>query len=287
MKLDYAHNRYYSNAYGRFMTPDPYTNSGRLTDPQSWNRYAYTRGDPVNRIDPIGDEDCTPSEGSDFCVTGTSTGEDDGVPPDADYDPANGPGGELEFWAPLFNVLTIPNGVTLSGVAHAPIQVTNLSNSNGQAQQVQNDLRTLEQLLDNDTTGCAKWLGGATAINNVINSILSPDNPTGVAVGVANFNNPGVNAVAGTFGTNIWPPNSMQITVNLNGAFFNPTASMGNGVPATILSDTSEGQAEILIHELGHLLNVLQGNDSNGNTQSQNNQAVFQNCSKVIGAANF
>ena len=79
--LDYANNRYYSNAYGRFMTPDPYTNSGRLTDPQSWNRYAYTRGDPVNRADPAGTCDlavawwadvklaftnCDPSLGPDF-----------------------------------------------------------------------------------------------------------------------------------------------------------------------------------------------------------------------------
>ena len=61
--LDYANNRYYSNAFGRFTTPDPYTNSGRLTDPQSWNRYAYTRGDPVNRYDPSGMDDCD----SDFC----------------------------------------------------------------------------------------------------------------------------------------------------------------------------------------------------------------------------
>ena len=52
--LDYANNRYYTSIGGRFMTPDPYTNSGRLTDPQSWNRYAYTRGDPVNRVDLAG-----------------------------------------------------------------------------------------------------------------------------------------------------------------------------------------------------------------------------------------
>jgi RHS repeat-associated protein len=65
--LDYANNRYYSNAYGRFMTPDPYTNSGRLTDPQSWNRYAYTRGDPVNRKDPAGT--CDQSGDSDYSVT--------------------------------------------------------------------------------------------------------------------------------------------------------------------------------------------------------------------------
>ncbi len=56
--LDYAKQRYYSNAYGRFSTPDPYTNSGRSNDPQSWNRYAYTRGDPVNRFDPWGRDDC-------------------------------------------------------------------------------------------------------------------------------------------------------------------------------------------------------------------------------------
>jgi RHS repeat-associated protein len=52
--LDYANNRYYSNAYGRFMTPDPASSSGDPSEPQSWNRYAYTRGDPVNLNDPSG-----------------------------------------------------------------------------------------------------------------------------------------------------------------------------------------------------------------------------------------
>jgi RHS repeat-associated protein len=57
--LDYAHNRYYTSAYGRFMTPDPYQASGGPQDPGSWNRYAYTRGDPANRRDPLGLADCT------------------------------------------------------------------------------------------------------------------------------------------------------------------------------------------------------------------------------------
>ncbi len=56
--LDYAGNRYYDNVTGRFMTADPYLANGggpgNPTDPQSWNRYAYTRGDPVNRFDPWG-----------------------------------------------------------------------------------------------------------------------------------------------------------------------------------------------------------------------------------------
>jgi RHS repeat-associated protein len=52
--LDYANNRYYSNAFGRFITPDPYQASVGPADPGSWNRYAYTRGDPANRNDPSG-----------------------------------------------------------------------------------------------------------------------------------------------------------------------------------------------------------------------------------------
>ena len=55
--LDYADQRYYSNQFGRFMTPDPYLPSAAPMDPASWNRYAYTRGDPVNRRDPFGLDD--------------------------------------------------------------------------------------------------------------------------------------------------------------------------------------------------------------------------------------
>jgi RHS repeat-associated protein len=61
--LDYADQRYYSNQGGRFMTPDPYKGSsggpGDPNSPQSWNPYAYTSGDPVNRLDPYGLYDCS------------------------------------------------------------------------------------------------------------------------------------------------------------------------------------------------------------------------------------
>jgi RHS repeat-associated protein len=70
--LDYANQRYYSNTYGRFMTPDPYQGSASTSYPQSWNRYVYVVGDPVNRIDPGGlcgwwsFSDCADGEGPDF-----------------------------------------------------------------------------------------------------------------------------------------------------------------------------------------------------------------------------
>jgi RHS repeat-associated protein len=48
-------NRYYSNQYGRFITPDPAGQGAAVPqNPQSWNRYAYVTGDPVNRNDPHG-----------------------------------------------------------------------------------------------------------------------------------------------------------------------------------------------------------------------------------------
>jgi RHS repeat-associated protein len=56
--LDYADQRYQSPGTGRFLTPDRM--GGNPADPGSWNKYAYTRGDPVNRVDPGGmdDSDC-------------------------------------------------------------------------------------------------------------------------------------------------------------------------------------------------------------------------------------
>ena len=47
-------NRYYSSQWGRFLSTDPRGSGASLGSPQSWNRYAYTRGDPVNSNDPTG-----------------------------------------------------------------------------------------------------------------------------------------------------------------------------------------------------------------------------------------
>jgi RHS repeat-associated protein len=94
--LDYADQRYYSYQFGRFMSPDPYrataTSPSDPRNPQSWNRYAYTRGDPVNRKDPAGL--CDQSGDDDFSVT--VCGGDDGE----NSDPFNG-WGSLDQRRPL------------------------------------------------------------------------------------------------------------------------------------------------------------------------------------------
>jgi RHS repeat-associated protein len=49
---DYAMARYYVNRLGRFNASDPL--GGSASDPQSLDRYAYARNDPVNKMDPSG-----------------------------------------------------------------------------------------------------------------------------------------------------------------------------------------------------------------------------------------
>ena len=50
--LDYALARYYDSRTGAFGSADPLT--GSSGDPQSWNRYAYGRNDPIDITDPSG-----------------------------------------------------------------------------------------------------------------------------------------------------------------------------------------------------------------------------------------
>jgi RHS repeat-associated protein len=50
--LDYAMARYYDSGEARFCSADPL--GGQLADPQTWNRYAYVRNDPINLTDPSG-----------------------------------------------------------------------------------------------------------------------------------------------------------------------------------------------------------------------------------------
>ncbi|MEM7482129.1 MAG: RHS repeat-associated core domain-containing protein [Acidobacteriota bacterium] len=52
--LDYMHARYYSPLFGRFLSVDPV--AGSPLAPQSWNRFAYARNNPVRLVDPDGRE---------------------------------------------------------------------------------------------------------------------------------------------------------------------------------------------------------------------------------------
>jgi RHS repeat-associated protein len=49
---DYDHARYHLTGIGRFLSMDKL--GGKPADPQSWNRYSYSRGNPVTLVDPNG-----------------------------------------------------------------------------------------------------------------------------------------------------------------------------------------------------------------------------------------
>jgi RHS repeat-associated protein len=51
---DYFGARYYASTMGRFLSPDPLLSSAHPGNPQTWNRYAYVRNNPLGRIDPTG-----------------------------------------------------------------------------------------------------------------------------------------------------------------------------------------------------------------------------------------
>lgn len=52
--LDHTWFRKYESFSGRMTSPDSYTGSMTIGDPQSFNRYSYTQNDPVNFVDPTG-----------------------------------------------------------------------------------------------------------------------------------------------------------------------------------------------------------------------------------------
>jgi RHS repeat-associated protein len=52
--LHYADQRYYQASWGRFTSPDQFMHNPKQGDPQSWNLYSYTDGDPINNADPTG-----------------------------------------------------------------------------------------------------------------------------------------------------------------------------------------------------------------------------------------
>jgi hypothetical protein len=270
-----------------------YMASGGPADPQSWNRYTYTRGDPVNRVDLTGMDDeptCTVGS-SDWCITGTgsgSSGNGDGSGQGGggfggagSAFPSSGSCASMTLTGYILCMQSTQSKTTIN-------KVSNLSTTSAQAIAIQNDLRWLEQAIAGDPT-CSKWLG--SSVSSDIEYMLG-NNPGGqMMVGVGSFSDNGTNAVAGTNGTNM-TPGSMLITINTNGAFFNSSAGVGYGVPSWIQAASAAEQGLILLHELAHLVEAAEFVQNDGplnnpnyvNNQKTNNQLVMQNCGSIINS---
>jgi hypothetical protein len=51
---DFFHARYFMGVLGGFTSPDPANAGADILNPQSWNAYAYVRGNPLGNVDPTG-----------------------------------------------------------------------------------------------------------------------------------------------------------------------------------------------------------------------------------------
>ena len=71
--LDYAQARYYAAAHGRFTSPDPFWKDSDIVDPQSWNKYAYVRNNPLRYVDPTGEKATVKIQTDEDKKTGTIT----------------------------------------------------------------------------------------------------------------------------------------------------------------------------------------------------------------------
>jgi RHS repeat-associated protein len=90
--LDHTLFRKHDSVAGRWTSPDPYSGSMRIGDPQSLNRYSYVQNDPVNLVDPSGLDVCypDPATGEIVCIPDISEGVD--VPISFDEPIDNGSG---------------------------------------------------------------------------------------------------------------------------------------------------------------------------------------------------
>jgi RHS repeat-associated protein len=224
--LDYANNRYYNNAYGRFMTPDPYTASGGPNDPQSWNRYAYTRGDPVNRYDPAGMADSTP--------TFTDT-----------------------VFAPPYDDVSTPNTASIWSWGAAMQAAQSQTYMYNLRQKIKGKIATafasaLRALQNN--ADCAKDLGQGTnngspvSASGVLNSIFVGGIYGDITVG--DLKSPsGTTVSAQTSG----------VVVQTGAGTLEEAAIVINDLGGTFVGGSAQDQAVTLLHELGHAMNNIFG----------------------------
>ncbi len=189
--LDYAMKRYYSSSLGRFMTPDPYHASGKGARPQSWNRYAYTRSDPVNRYDPAGLDDQDPCAGNPNCVTVTAAqdpldymyGAQNGYVPDIGFDQQVEAGlGQSGTGIPSVSQIQQAMWQTTLATLQAAASFTKSDAAGLNSQNCQKDLQAIQQAgSGNDSTDSITSAAGSVSFQNAfapVNQSITYNNVT-------------------------------------------------------------------------------------------------------------
>jgi RHS repeat-associated protein len=237
---DYADQRYYNATYGRFWTADPYEanngGSADLKNPQSWNRYAYAIGDPINFTDPHGLKACVAfSEGTadpseQDCGDGPSGGGDPS-PPQVPHTPAP---------------VATPGGSGTSGGSLTIDQITQMA-----------EQQAIQWLQNNPN--CRGLFGTGFDPAQVLASLeTSGQFISGFHDITLSFFNFGINAVGG-----LTVPNPNAVLSALGGPILGLT--LGSGASIAINTgaysqyDPVASVADTIIEELGHAYNLTLG----------------------------
>jgi len=148
-ELDFFQARYYSGTQGRFNSPDPGNAGADLTNPQSWNAYAYVLNNPLNNVDPDGLDSMTTTTPG-FDLNGHPTASGGGAPSTLGF----GGGGFGFSWGG-----GVPRVVTISA-AHLPYANGPLDVFVGGAKQAAYDaVDSLSRFVNGDhPTEATNWL---------------------------------------------------------------------------------------------------------------------------------
>ncbi len=295
---DYAVNRYQSPGTGRFLTPDRMT--GSASDPGSWNKYGYTGGDPVNRVDhsgawwtcPEGDIPCG-DNGSDgtiteVCATVAVYGVNYAVafygisPSEITMDCGGGP---------------TQGPVNGGGGGGAPVSVMPTLSGAFNAQQktrFDDGYDTALLYLENNNATCANFfagnpIGGFEAALAAVQDTMANTDYRLISLG-ANSTGASTNSPTSVF-------------LNTDGAFFTAAAAP-NGM-VTVQMPNAQGvtsnftfasvsilDAFLLLHELGHQMGAYGASNADGSVLADgrtpnanglmnngiNSAAVLNNC---------
>jgi RHS repeat-associated protein len=242
---DYADQRYYNANSGSFWSPDPGgIKTASPKDPVSWNRYAYTGDDPVNRIDPAGT--CWYTIGGDPVYTPCSLapggGDRDGLlapeaPPGDAQGPAEGGGGVPI--GPLLSVSRLTDFEAAFEMAKAALADEDCSGLFGL------DANSMDpgQLLD--------------TLRNGLSDFGYPNSGSGY-MNATNGLAQNVNAITSEVGNTFFANNTYS-DKNANGdRVVSDSVAISISIQLWNANDIAYNAA-VLIHELGHVFNELKG----------------------------
>jgi RHS repeat-associated protein len=277
--LQYADQRYYASNFGRFVSPDPSRTSVGPKDPATWNRYSYTRSDPVNRYDPLGLQDEGPPQAPVFQVC---------------------PNGLIVFTSqPCIqgNAAAMAGGVILTqGFGEALLKA--------EQQVIAAAVDGAEALLAPGTK-CSQFFTGLGVYNGTGQAMLQAYQQNGLivpgmiyATSVAQvpyndtfgaFSSPNTGAVTVPVSSLPLPGgspgqmvNASIITINEFGFFFTglnatggPINTAANGMAGL---DLQQIQELVILHELAHAAGLIPEDSGGTGASEANSQTIYNEC---------